>query len=68
MEGQHQITVMETRFVGGSVIRESVPRCVPCPLNTYQSEIGGPMCTPCPEGHITLSTGSTSEEQCIRES
>ena len=64
LEGQEQAMMVESRFTGGRTVTERVPRCSPCPLNTYQDIIGGGMCRPCPVNHITFVTGAVSVEQC----
>ncbi|XP_019853716.1 PREDICTED: uncharacterized protein LOC109583018 [Amphimedon queenslandica] len=65
LEGQEQIMKTESRFTIGRVITERVPRCSPCPLNTYQNIGGSGQCKPCPINHITFITGAVSVEQCI---
>ena len=66
LKGQYQMTALETKFTEGQTVRENIPRCAPCPLNTYNDKIGGKECVSCPEGHVTLSNGAITEEQCIR--
>ena len=67
LEGQEQTMTVESRFTGGRTITERVPRCSPCPLNTYQSIVGGGRCTSCPTDHITFITGAVSVDQCTGE-
>nr|CAD7258137.1 unnamed protein product [Timema shepardi] len=43
--------------------------CVPCPLNSYQSESGQLQCTPCPnigrdEPGVTIAPGARSAQDC----
>ena len=64
VEGYHQVSVVETRLSNSISITERVPRCGPCPLNTYQNQVGG-SCVACPDNHITFSTGVQSIDQCI---
>ena len=64
LEGQEQAMMVESRFTSGRTVTERVPRCSPCPLNTYQDIIGGGMCRPCPVNHITFATGAVSVQQC----
>ena len=64
LEGQEQVMMVESRFTGGRTVTERVPRCSPCPLNTYQDIIGGGMCRRCPVNHITFVTGAVSVQQC----
>ena len=65
LEGQHQVTETETTFIDGESVTERVPRCAPCPLNTYQDKVGGERCILCPFNHFTFSTGAKSEDECI---
>ena len=63
LEGEHQITTVETR--SSSAVIEN--HCSPCPLNTYQDVTGGESCIPCPENHITFNRGTKSKDECIGE-
>ena len=65
LEGQHQIQITETRIEEDHTIIEVVPQCEDCPLNTYQNTAGGEKCIPCPQDHITYSTGTKSKDGCI---
>lgn len=56
---------METRFVQDKTDTETVPRCAVCPLNTYQNQVGGEECIPCPDNHITNSSGAKFVKDCI---
>nr|CAD7420369.1 unnamed protein product [Timema poppensis] len=43
--------------------------CIPCPLNSYQSESGQLQCTPCPnigrdEPGVTIAPGARSAQDC----
>ena len=65
LAGEHPVLVTDTRVVNDQVRVEVVPRCAPCPLNTYQEHVGGAQCQSCPLDHITITTGSTSRDNCI---
>ena len=64
LEGQEQAMRVESRFTGGRTVTERIPRCSPCPLNSYQNIVGGGQCRPCPVNHITFITGAVSVDQC----
>ena len=38
--------------------------CIPCPIGTYSAATDQLRCTPCPEGHTTLSEGADSALAC----
>jgi len=38
--------------------------CEPCPVNTYQNQIGQTGCEKCPNGTATQGSGSTSVSEC----
>ena len=59
------MTVEESRFSNGRTITERVPRCSPCPLNTYKNIVGISQCIPCPDDHITFITGAVSSDKCV---
>ena len=65
LAGEQQIFVTENRVVDGQLVVEVVPRCGPCPLHSYQDDVGGGDCKSCPLDHITLMRESTSIEDCI---
>lgn len=65
LEGEQKVKMLESRFSNGHTIIEMIPRCTPCPLNTYQDELGGAMCILCPQNSFTFSTGSKSQDECI---
>jgi hypothetical protein len=48
----------------GSIIEESVPRCVKCPIGSYQESSGQTQCLSCPTNYSTLTEGSTALIQC----
>ena len=64
LAGEHPVSVTDL-VENGEVRVEIVPRCTPCPSNTYQEHVGGAHCQSCPSNHITLETGSTSRNDCI---
>ncbi|XP_077993147.1 uncharacterized protein LOC144447115 [Glandiceps talaboti] len=39
--------------------------CQPCPIGSYQPEIGKTSCQLCPSGHTTLTTGASDIESCV---
>ena len=54
-------------FTGGRTIAERIPRCSPCPLNSYQNIVGGGLCRSCLVNHIsdiTFVTGAISVDHC----
>jgi len=55
----------QTRIFNGEAITERFQVCRPCPIGSYEPRVGSSMCTPCPEFHTTLSTGTPSAAQCI---
>ncbi|XP_071484069.1 uncharacterized protein [Diadema antillarum] len=44
---------------------EDAAPCRPCPRNTYQNETGQARCTGCPEGYVTLQSGSEDVTDCV---
>ena len=64
LEGQEQAVIVESRVTGSRTVIERVPRCSPCPFNTYQDIAGSGQCKPCPVNHITFITGAISVDQC----
>ena len=49
----------------GSSSSTGVAPCNPCALHSYQSNHGRTECIPCPDGKVTITTGSTTESHCI---
>ncbi|XP_072017285.1 uncharacterized protein [Amphiura filiformis] len=43
----------------------TVDPCIPCPVDTYQPEVGAVECLPCRAGRGTLVTGSVRPGQCL---
>ena len=41
--------------------------CVPCAQNHYSDVEGSTECTPCSDNLMTLSTGSISDEECVKQ-
>ena len=64
LEGQEQAVIVESRVTDSRTVIERVPRCSPCPFNTYQDTVGYGQCKPCPVNHITFITGAISVDQC----
>ncbi|KAL4240219.1 hypothetical protein ACF0H5_001013 [Mactra antiquata] len=48
----------------GQFVNTATNTCEFCPMNTYQSQPGQGLCTPCPNGQHTSGTGSTSVSNC----
>ena len=56
-----------SRIANGVGLSENVPVCDVCPLDTYAEDLGSTICSPCPKYHSTLSTATTSSNECIGE-
>lgn len=39
-------------------------QCMLCSIGTYQDQLGGTECKKCQSGYTTVSTGSTSKDDC----
>ena len=62
---QTLLTFLSDICLPGSSSSTGVAPCNPCLLHSYQPGHGRTGCIPCPDGKVTITTGSTDESQCI---